>query len=199
MDGACKWNARAWGWELIKSVQLDKGRSILSAYGKDIKTSCFVRNEIYTDERLKRELNEVVLTEPSPGLPYMPRVFPTGTWEIELDGIAQMTDSATAYIRKWWIPTNASQMVDVWLTQEQESHEVYTAKSGRIVIDRGYGIHCSMSITTLGCLRIGESILGVSNEEMLAFNEQADADIDWLVQQLLGDRKDENTVIIEVA
>ena len=184
---------------MITSISLSADRQSLSAYGKVIKTSCLVRNEIATDLRLIRGMDQVVLTEPSPGAPYMPRVFPNGTWEIDLANIVKETDDPTAYIRKWWIPTNASQMVDVWLTKECESHEEYIGKSGRIIIDKGYGIHCSGSITTLGCLRIGAQILGLSTDEIEAVNAQADADIEWFVAQLLSAYKDDKTVMLEVA
>ena len=130
---------------------LKNNRTLLSAFGREISCTCLVRNEL-SNGALRRGVDQVVLTEPSPGFPYMPRQFPIGTWNVRKPQVE--TDDPKAYIQYWWIGTDAEQEVEVWTTREVEDHEEYVAPSGRTVMDKGYGIHCSASATTLGCLRI---------------------------------------------
>ncbi len=166
------------------TITLNAQKTLLSAFGRNIVCSSIVRNELGTGALL-RPMNQVVLTEPSPGQAYMPRSFPSGTWSIGKP--EQETSDPAAYIRGWWIPTTAGQNVIVWNTEEQESQMVYTTASGVTLWDSGYGIHCSASPTTLGCLRVGEPWYpGISDAEWEKRQLSGMDDLEYLAQQILA-------------
>lgn len=162
---------------------LKNDRTLLVGYGREIKCSCLVRNELGTGD-MARLPNQVVHTEPAPGYPYQPRPFPAtqnNVWT--LGKPVRETYDAGAYIRVWWIPTNAHQEVRVWNVAEHESYSTYEGPSDPPIYaqDSGYGLHCSGSPTTLGCLRIS-----------------ADADMEFLAASIIDDQTAGNVVQMEV-
>jgi hypothetical protein len=107
--------------------------------------TCIIRNEL----NRRRQITEApVYTENkdgSKGVPYMPRMFPFGVWNIV--AVLPKTDPYEAPL---FISTDAFQRVDEWT--EGQGH--YGEKTGTQVEDYGYGLHNSTSLTTLGCGRI---------------------------------------------
>jgi hypothetical protein len=123
-----------------------QGDLSMLAFGRTIGVSCDARNELNG----RRGLNEVVFStqsDGSPGPAYQPRVFPVGLWSV-----GRPTKETDPYLAPWFIPTDAWQVVDEWSTVERDGL-VYVAPVRRIA-DYAYGLHCSTSLTTLGCLRI---------------------------------------------
>lgn len=114
-----------------------------------------VRNEI-NGKRPKKGMRDVVYTEKkdgSRGVPYMPRPFPLGSWNI-LGIVDHQTpnDQETGYLYPYFIRTDAWQMVDEW---EIDQQGFYLRMTGRQVADYGYGLHwAEKSSTTLGCGRV---------------------------------------------
>jgi len=174
-------------------IQVNADKTLMTVGDRAIKCSCIVRNEVNG----WRKSNEVVLSEPSPGSPYMPRVFPSGSWNV---GMPSREASTPSYIMYWWIPTDAWQLLPVWTTKEQESHEEYVEATGQNIRDSGYGLHCSSSPTTLGCIRIGEAI-GAGEEQASVDSKMAAAraDIEWLATQIITAHQRGEPVVLEVA
>ena len=123
----------------ILEANLKTGK--MTAFGKTINISCKVRNE--TNNRRK---DEVVKSIPS-GVPIQPRTFPLGTWNVH-----KPLPRTSAYLRPYFIPTDAWQMLPVW---ELDTKGNYKAPTDTCVRDSGYGLHFSTSSTTQGCIRIG--------------------------------------------
>ena len=90
--------------------------------------------------------DEVVRTYPDNIHPYMPRIFPEGVWEVGWP--AKRTHP---YKAPYFIPTNAYQFLPEWQLDEDGG---YLRKTDHLVCDKDYGLHCSSSVTTLGCVRI---------------------------------------------
>ena len=125
----------------------------LEINGIHFKVWCHVRNEI--DPKYIRRLhdpNEVVfaiVNGVQTKIPYMPRKFPKGTFEIITVEFVPKTDQQ----KDFWpvkIRTNASQDVEVW---ELDENKGYKKGTGKFVRDGGLLIHYSWSNTTLGCGR----------------------------------------------
>jgi hypothetical protein len=147
----------------------------LTAFGKTIACSCRVRNEI-NGMRLP---NQVVYSERADGelgVPYYPRQFPRGKWNVYHP--VPRTDH---YMAPYFIPTDAHQLVEEW-SIKQEDGTSYDQKTGRAVEDFGYGLHHSSSPTTLGCIKI----------------ESLD-DLGWLVKRIQAEMADGRSVELEVA
>ena len=108
--------------------------------------SCKVR----TLQEGTRASHEVVLSIPK-GLPYDPRPFPKGSWNIT--GIEYQKDKR--FDPRTYGPvkirTDAFQMVKVW---ELDGDKDYLQETDRLVKDIGYLLHYSNSSTTLGCIRL---------------------------------------------
>jgi len=126
---------------------------------KQIEVSNNVRNEL----NKLRKPDQVVKTTPD-GLPYYPRQFPVGLWVVDRPVPKDPSDD---YLYPFFIPTLAKQMVDVWSTLNGK----YAEKTGKQVMDYGYGIHYSESNTTLGCLKVINKsdlvwLVGRINEEL---------------------------------
>jgi len=115
--------------------------------------------EVYADSNVRNELNgdrskknpqDVIYSIPmnawEKGVPYMPRPFPKGDFLIT--GIEE-TDHP--YLKPYFIRTNAQPMVQVWTLKADGT---YGAKTDKMVIDTGYGIHFGRGIYTIGCIRI---------------------------------------------
>jgi hypothetical protein len=88
----------------------------------------------------------------------MPKPFPVGIWEV-----GRPVERHDDYKRPYFIPTTAWQEVKVWEVEQGR----YVAETDETVKDYGYGLHYSLSTTTLGCIRI------MSLEDLL-----------WLVQNI---------------
>lgn len=136
------------------------GTKIL-AFGRAIPASCVVRNE----ENHWRKDDQVVVTmgQTVPhGLPYQPRQFPPGEWEITRVADCAKDGEEAAY---WpvFMDTDATQMVRIW---ELDDEQHYYGPLYRWVPGKGYGIHHARyskagqmvaSNTTLGCINIASS------------------------------------------
>jgi len=117
-----------------------QGSSELWYNGLMISCSCNVRNELNGNRRM----NEIVRTMPN-GKPYMPRIFPKGTWKVGLP-LVRETDELAPF----FIPTNAHQLVQVWDTRNGS----YVAATNILDDDTAYGLHYSLYQNTLGCIKI---------------------------------------------
>lgn len=127
---------------MTRILVTNREKTELNAFGRIIPITCDVRNL----ENGERKMNEVVRTEPAPGVPYSPQVFPTGPWLITR--IDKETDPDLA---PYFIGTNAGQWVDEWAI---DTNGCYLRKTGRRVWDSAYGIHNSVDIHTFGCFRV---------------------------------------------
>jgi len=129
------------------------GKELL-AFGRKIPATCVVRNE----QNGWRKRDQVVLTKGQTepwGLPYYPRQFPRGEWEItRVVDMGKDTEYWPVYI-----DTNAEQKLRVWDIEDGE----YYSPTYRWVTGKGYGIHHARykkggeflkSNTTLGCINV---------------------------------------------
>jgi len=160
------------------------GREIL-AFGRALPSTCVVRNE----ENHWRKSDEVVVTRGQTvphGLPYQPRRFPPGEWEITAVVDCQKTGDDAEY---WpvWMDTNATQTVRIWDLDEEGN---YYSPKFRWVTGKGYGIHHARyskadqmvpSNTTLGCINIASSDdaqwLGDRIEEAVGMRQRVYIDV----------------------
>jgi hypothetical protein len=155
-------------------MDLVKNRAALYAFGRVLPCSCKVRNELTPGGR-----SDVVHSENADGttgVPYMPRPFPSGLWTVGRPAVIFPEKDVHLYMWPFFIPTDAHQLVDVWeVSQEEVLH--YIKPTGQQVMDWGYGMHFSSSLTTLGC----EKIL-------------IESDLRWLVDQINGVHAQGNVV-----
>lgn len=101
-----------------------------------------VRNE---DNRWRKK-DQVVRTMGKQSVPYMPRKFPTGIWEVY-----RPQPRTDRYKAPYYIPTNATRRVFVWEVDKNG----YVRETEQVVVDEEYGMHHSKdSTTTLGCISI---------------------------------------------
>jgi len=111
---------------------------------------CHVRNEENGERVLASKPVISENSDGSEGVPYMPRRFPMGKWNVTV--ILPKTDP---YEAPEFIATDAHQTVERWRTRiGRDGNEIYDQPSGDMVEDYGYGLHNSTSSTTLGCGRI---------------------------------------------
>lgn len=115
----------------------------LEALGRKMPATCLVRNEL-NGLRKPREIVKTTPREGGVGVPYMPRRFPVGEWHI-----INIVPKSGPYMAPYFIATSAWQMVDEWEVKDG----AYVKPIGDAA-DFGYGLHCSTSNTTLGCIRI---------------------------------------------
>jgi len=183
-------------------ITMNQYQSISTPWGRQLPMSCLVRNELLPAPFL-RGMDEVVYTEPpaksGPPVPYMPRLFPVGTWSIwGIDSKDSKGNPLGPYEAPFFISTSARQLVDEW---EVVQHEKlwYVRKTGRKVWDSGYGCHTSTSITTLGCGRIGPA-LALNDTESIREEKLAEGveHITWLANQLSTAFSDGDTMQLEV-
>lgn len=140
----------------VHTVQLIKFTgSKLIAWGRELPATCIVRNE----ENGWREPWQVIYTMGSTtphGLPYQPRPFPSGTWDIT--EVADMPLDSVYW--PVWIDTEATQELTVW---DLDDEEMYRKPTKRTIVGKGYGLHHARykkgarlvpSNTTLGCINI---------------------------------------------
>ena len=121
-------------------IKWAQGTSYLIAWDRVILCSC----EVKTLRDGTRPKWMIVRTMPG-DLPYDPREFPKGVWEV-----GKPRSRTDPYKRPYFIPTNATQEVEVWATEDR----AYTKPTGETDRDEGYGIHFSESRTTLGCVKV---------------------------------------------
>lgn len=117
-----------------------KDTDALCYNGKCIHCSCNVRNELNG----LRKSHELVYTIPNHN-PYMPRVFPEGTWQVFMP---EPRTGPEKY--PYFILTSAYRIVEVWDVENGK----YTKPNGIKDKDIGYGIHYSEYHNTLGCIKI---------------------------------------------
>lgn len=133
-------------------VSLSKGT--LEGFGRTIRISSRVRNE----ENKLRSLNEKPVLSIPNEKPVMPRPFPAGKWEVYRPQARN-----TRELAPFFIPTNAYRRLPVWTVVDGH----YGEATSEITIDRGYGIHFSEYLNTIGCIKVHEK------SELL-----------WLVEQI---------------
>ena len=122
----------------------------------NVEASCVVRTDKGQgrDHRALADPDEVVYAMDGDRYnpkPYMPRQFPRGVWNVKRPYEVDREDPEYKYKGPWFIPTDASVMVQVWDVDEDGG---YKAPTGTWVRDWGYGLHFSESRTTLGCINI---------------------------------------------
>jgi hypothetical protein len=125
---------------------------IMTAFGKSVPFTCFVRNEVNG----LRAMNEVVYSvksDGSQGPAIMPRTFPVGTWELKMPA-----PRSNPLLAPYFIPTTAWQVLDEWEVENRgtasQPEMWYVQKTGRQVQDFAYGIHCSTAHESWGCIHV---------------------------------------------
>jgi len=130
-------------------ITADLSKGILTANGAKFPVSCNVRTlSAGTRGRAVKEVRHSIPDK----LPYDPRPFPKGLWNIttvEWRDKYKFDDWEYGDVK---IRTDAWQMVNVW---ELDQDGNYLRAVDKQVKDTGYLIHYSESSTTLGCLRVG--------------------------------------------
>ena len=126
----------------------DAGKAVCESVNFTI--TCRVRNELNNRRALHKPKDVVrAIVNGQWGPPYMPRMFPKGTWEIT--GVEWTKDKDFAPAK---IETNAHQLVEAWAL---DSVGGYDHATGERVDDSGYHLHwAEFSKTTLGCGRVGK-------------------------------------------
>ena len=130
-------------------ITWERDRGILSWGNKSTLCWSKVRNEVNGLRELSEKPVHTENKDGSQGTVYMPRQFPKGKWHVYT-----IIPKADPYMAPEFIATDAYQMVDEWT--EEDGH--YGHKTGRQVLDYGYGLHNSTSSTTLGCGKIVSSL-----------------------------------------
>ena len=135
--------------------------------------SCDVRSLL----NKRREINEVIRSIPH-NLPYDPRPFPAGVWEIT--GVEWQKDKRFDFdtYGPVKIRTDAFHLVKVW---ELDKEGDYKRELENEVQDYGYLLHYSLSKTTLGCIRLGSAgaaeTLGKLVERVLQSGEKVELEV----------------------
>jgi hypothetical protein len=109
-----------------------------------------ISNKIRTLRDGTRKSSEVIRSIPD-GLPYDPRQFPKGLWnvtEVEWQKEKKFDFNTYGPVK---IRTDAWQPVKVW---ELDGDGDYFRETSREAKDGGYLLHYSKSSTTLGCIRL---------------------------------------------
>jgi len=140
------------------NIEFSHSRKLLFAGDRVITATCDVRNEL-NGRRPKKGAPDIcytILETGKDGPPTMPRPFPIGTWKvtgfIRHDAVGPDGKPLEPYLYPWFIATDANEELDEWALDERG---FYKKKTGRKVESWAYGFHCSSSLTTLGCIRIG--------------------------------------------
>ena len=139
-----------------------------------------ISNHIRTVKDGTRKTSEVIRSIPD-NVPYDPRPFPKGIWEItaiewqEVDGKKKFDYYTYGPVK---IRTNAWGYVNVW---ELDCDGDYLNETIRQVKDYCYHLHYSESSTTLGCIRFAsheaaEKVARVC-ERILATGEQIQLEV----------------------
>ena len=115
---------------------------------RDIPASSNVRNEL-NGRRPLHDPTQVVYamtSDPYTRSPVMPRTFPKGSWRVY-----KPRRRDDRYLAPFFIPTDGEQYLPVWTLDAKGGYD----KVGKgMVLDLGYGLHFSTSLTTVGCIRI---------------------------------------------
>lgn len=123
--------------------RVNQQKTLLMTPDREIVITCNVRNEL-NKRRGGADICHCVPT----GKPVMPRPFPSGKF---LVGKAKA--STNPYTAPYFITTNATEWLPVWSLNK---YGYYEAPTSEMTLSSGYGIHCSTSSTTLGCLRVAK-------------------------------------------
>lgn len=164
---------------MIHKITTNAGRESLLAFGLLIPISCNIRNL----ENGLRKMDQVVWSENedgSTGVPYSPQLFPQGIWGVGVPHLVDPKKDPSGYQQPYFIPTDAHCLVDVWTAVDGDGWS-YKEKTSEKVMDWGYGLHFSLSRTTLGCLK-------VENKDKLL----------WLCEEIRKVMKAGDRVILEV-
>ena len=115
---------------------------------RDIKADSIVRNELNGKRHLHdpSQVVHAMTADPYKKYPVMPRSFPIGSWNVYRPRARE-----DRYLAPYFIPTDAEQYLPVWELDENGGYDHATAEH---VLDLGYGVHFSISRTTVGCIRI---------------------------------------------
>jgi hypothetical protein len=136
-----------------------------------------ISNKVRSMKAGTRKSYEVVRSIPDKK-PYDPRPFPEGLWHIA--GVEWQKDRG---FDKWTygpvkIRTDAWQLVNVW---ELDADGDYLRETSKTVQDYGYLLHNSVSVTTLGCIRIATpyeaELLGKVIEKALLRKEPVEIEV----------------------
>ncbi len=144
----------------------------MTAFGRII----LVSNKFY-EILTQSPKDHVVLStneDGSDGVPYKPQAFPVGIWNVRMP-----QTRSSPFTAPYFIPTDAHQFVEEW---ELDEHERYKCKTGRLVMDWGYGLHHSAIDYTFGCLKILDA-----------------RDVFWLAEQITDFLTHARNVTMEVA
>ncbi len=136
-------------------------KCIINGRAKDIPADCVVRNELNGRRHLHdpKQVIYAMTEDPYHKYPVMPRSFPAGAWHVYRPRMRQ-----DKYLAPYFIPTEAEQYLPVWALDENGGYDHATSEH---VLDLGYGVHFSISRTTIGCIRI-----------------HSESDLLWLVHQI---------------
>ena len=122
----------------------------LKYWDVSIRVICNVRNELNGERSLSESPVHSEDKNGDNGVPYMPRPFPLGVWNV-----LAILPKTNPYEAPEFISTDACQLVDEWITGlDLAGKQHYIKPSGNQVMDYGYGLHNSTSDTTLGCGKI---------------------------------------------
>lgn len=143
------------------------GKTLIATYKEyshSIPADCVVRNEENGRRKLHdpKEVIRAMTYDPYNKPPVMPRTFPPGKWHVY-----RPRPHTDEYLAPYFIPTEAEQYLATWDLDENGG---YSKPNGGKVLDIGYGLHFSTSLTTVGCIRIyrREDLIWLKNviEEM---------------------------------
>ena len=120
-----------------------RDKVILTYADVSIRVICKVRNELNGLRSLTENVVYTSNEDGTQGMPYMPRLFPKGVWEL-----VSIIDKTDPYEAPEFISTNAHQSVMTWTSVDGHYGRAITDSCAE---DYGYGLHNSTSDTTLGC------------------------------------------------
>jgi hypothetical protein len=139
-----------------------------------------VRNAALKTRSLENP-EDVVFTTPLAGnghFPYQPSGFPPGRWKI-----TQVRLRSDPYTAPYFVSTDAWQDTEAWTLDPDGS---YGKPSGIMVKDGCFGLHSSVSPTTLGCVRITSRIdLEMLAKKLIEVADKVD-DKTWAVRDGQG-------------
>ena len=124
-----------------------RNEGLLSYGNRIIPVVCDVRNELNGRRKLDEKVVYSENQDGSEGMPYMPRKFPIGKWNV-----LAIIPKIDPYEAPEFISTDARQQVHPWTSADGH----YGVEMEDLIWDWGYGLHNSTSSTTLGCGHIIE-------------------------------------------
>ena len=155
-------------------MQFSHSGEILRAYGGAYRATCHVRNELNGERKLhvKKEVVYAMTGDRGDKIPYMPRRFPLGRFEV-----FKPQERSSRFLKPLYIPTKAKQLVTVWELDENGGYDHATTER---VMDHGYGVHCSEDPNTWGCIRMNSptDIYSLCNKLFMTFRQEEPVFID---------------------